>query len=73
ADAVKNPAEAVLRGLSPDALEAYNVIAAEEGGLNADEVTAKLAWQVQRAAAALFELEISSLLISRGGRYCRSV
>lgn len=72
AEAVKSPAESVLRGLSPDALEAYNVIAAEEGGLNADEVTAKLAWQVQRAAAALFELEISSLLVSRGGRYCRA-
>ncbi len=72
AEAVKSPAESVLRGLSPDALEAYNVIAAEEGGLNADEVTAKLSWQVQRAAAALFELEISSLLVSRGGRYCRA-
>lgn len=72
AEAAESPAAAVLRGLSPDALEAYNAIAAEEGGLNADEVTAKLAWQVQRAAAALFELEVSSLLVSRGGRYCRA-
>jgi len=73
AEAVKGPSDAVLGALSPDALEAYRVIAAEEGGLNADELTAKLAWQVQRAAAALFELETTSLLASRGGRYCRSV
>ncbi|MDD5210267.1 MAG: DNA-processing protein DprA [Elusimicrobiales bacterium] len=73
AEAVKGPEASALRALSPDALEAYNIIAAAEGGLNADEVTAKLAWQVQRAAAALFELEISSLLVSRGGRYCRAV
>lgn len=72
AESVKGPSAAVLKSLSPDALDAYNAIAAEEGGLNADEVTAKLAWQVQRAAAALFELETSSLLVSRGGRYCRA-
>lgn len=71
-EAVKSPSEAALRALSPDALEAYQAIAAEEGGLNADELTARLAWQVQRAAAALFELETSSLLLSRGGRYCRA-
>lgn len=66
------PSAAALRGLSPDALEAFRVIAGEEGGLNADELTARLAWQVQRAAAALFELETSSLLASRNGRYCRA-
>jgi len=68
----RGPSEAALRGLSPDALEAYRAIAGDEAGLNADEVTAKLAWQVQRAAAALFELETSSLVLSRNGRYCRA-
>lgn len=68
-----SPSEAALRGLSPDALEALRVIAGEEDGLNADELTARLAWQVQRAAAALFELETSSLLASRNGRYCRAM
>ncbi|MDO8803002.1 MAG: DNA-processing protein DprA [Elusimicrobiota bacterium] len=72
-EAVKSPSEAVLRAVSPDALEAYRAIAAEEGGLSADELTSKLAWPVQRAAAALFELETSSLLVSRGGRYCRAL
>lgn len=72
AEPVSSPSAAALKALSPDALEAYNIIAAEESGLNADELTEKLAWQVQRAAAALFELEISSLLVSRGGRYCRA-
>ncbi|OIN99099.1 MAG: DNA-protecting protein DprA [Elusimicrobia bacterium CG_4_10_14_0_2_um_filter_56_8] len=66
---VKSPSEAALKGVSPDALEAYRVIEASDAGLSADELTAKLAWQVQRAAAALFELETSSLLISRGGRF----
>lgn len=61
-----------LKGLSPDARDAYLAIAAEEEGLDADGVTGKLGWPVQRAAAALFELEISSLLASRNGRYCRA-
>jgi DNA processing protein len=69
----RSPAGAALKGLSPDALEAYQAIAAEEDGLNADELTLSLGWPVQRAAAALFELEISSLLLSRNGRYCRGV
>lgn len=67
------PSASELRRLSPDALEAYNAIAGAEAGLNADEVTARLAWPVQRAAAALFELETSSLLISRNARYCRAL
>ena len=66
-------ARAVLEGLSPDALAAFGAIAAEEAGLNADEVTARLGWPVPRAAAALFELETSSALMSRNGRYCRAV
>lgn len=67
------PAEAALKDLSPDALDAYAAIAGSAEGLNADEVTAALGWPVQRAAAALFELETSSLLISRNARYCRAV
>ncbi|PKM98828.1 MAG: DNA-protecting protein DprA [Elusimicrobia bacterium HGW-Elusimicrobia-3] len=69
----QSPAGAALLELSPDALAAFNAIAGREEGLNADEVTAALGWQVQRAAAALFELEVSSLLLSRNGRYCRAV
>lgn len=67
------PSQAALKKLSPDALEAFRAIAAEEAGLNADEVTAKLGWPVQRSAAALFELETSTLLASRNGRYCRAL
>lgn len=62
---------AALSELSPDGRAAYAAIAKEEAGLSADEVTLRLAWPVQRAAAALFELEASSLVQSRGGRYCR--
>lgn len=72
AEQVKSPSEAALRELSPDALSAYRAIAGDEAGLSADEVTQRLEWQVQRAAAALFELEASSLVLSRGGRYCRA-
>ncbi|OGR63243.1 MAG: DNA protecting protein DprA [Elusimicrobia bacterium GWB2_63_22] len=67
------PSEAALRALSPDGLEAYGAIAAAEEGLSADEVTCRLGWPVQRAAAALFELETSPLLVSRNGRYCRAL
>lgn len=73
AEAAAGPGRAALAGLSPDALEAYAAIAAREEGLNADELTGRLGWPVQRAAAALFELEVTPLLISRGGRYCRAV
>jgi DNA processing protein len=69
----KSPAETVLRGLSGDALLAFKEIAADEGGLTADEVTLRLGWPVQRAAAALFELEAAGTLMSRGGRYCRAL
>ncbi|HAT73049.1 MAG TPA: DNA-protecting protein DprA [Elusimicrobia bacterium] len=68
----ESPSSAALGELSPDALLAYKAIAGDEAGLSADEVTQRLAWRVQRAAAALFELEVSSLVISKGGRYCRS-
>ncbi|OGR41668.1 MAG: DNA protecting protein DprA [Elusimicrobia bacterium GWA2_61_42] len=67
------PSDAALKELSPDALLAYKAIAGDERGLSADEVTLRLEWQVQRAAAALFELETSSLVLSRGGRYCRAI
>ena len=63
---------AVIGELSPDGRAAYAAIAGDEAGLSADEVTLRLAWPVQRAAAALFELEASSLVRSRGGRYCRA-
>ncbi|MGD9642251.1 MAG: DNA-processing protein DprA [Elusimicrobiales bacterium] len=69
----QSPAGAALRELSADALAAFNAIAGREEGLNADEMTAALGWGVQRAAAALFELEVASLLLSRNGRYCRAV
>lgn len=69
----KSPAEALLRELSGDALLAFTEIADDEGGLSADELTLKLGWPVQRAAAALFELEAAGTLMSRGGRYCRAV
>lgn len=69
----RSPAEAALRELSPDALAAFNAIAGRDEGLNADEMTAALGWGVPRAAAALFELEVASLLLSRNGRYCRAV
>ncbi len=68
-----SPSEAALGALSPDALEAYRTISVCDGGLSADEVTARLSWPVQRVAAALFELETSSLLASRSGRYCRGM
>ncbi|HBA60059.1 MAG TPA: DNA-protecting protein DprA [Elusimicrobia bacterium] len=58
-----------LKELSPDAGKAYGAIKALENGLNTDELTMQLSWPVQRAAAALFELEVSSLVVSRGGRY----
>ena len=67
------PAAALPEDLSPDALLAYRSIAASEDGLSADEVTEKLSWPAQRAAAALFELESASLLASRNGRYCGSI
>ena len=69
----RSPAEALLRGLSEDALRAFKEISSDEGGLTADEVTLKLCWPVQRAAAALFELEAVGALMSRGGRYCRGL
>jgi len=65
-------AAAALGELSPDGREAYSAIARDEAGLSADELTLRLAWPVQRAAAALFELEALSLVQSRGGRYCRA-
>lgn len=72
AKSVTAPGAAALAELSPDAAAAYAAIAAEDPGLSADELTARLQWPVQRAAAALFELETTPLLRSRGGRYCRA-
>lgn len=69
--AAKERVPAALKELSPDAGAAYAAIAAEENGLNADELTLKLAWPVQRTAASLFELEVAALVGARGGRYTR--
>lgn len=71
ADGPDSRTAAALAELSADGREAYGAIAGSEAGLSADEVTLRLAWPVQRAAAALFELEAASLVQSRGGRYCR--
>ena len=69
----RSPAEALLRRLSPDALAALEAVSGETAGLSADELTLRLSWPVQRAAAALFELEAETAVLSRGGRYCRAV
>jgi len=61
-----------LKELSPDAGRAYAAIKSSEGGLTADELTLKLSWPVQRTGASLFELEVSSLVVSRSGRYSRA-
>jgi DNA processing protein len=64
----KAPSER-LRGLSPDANAAYGVIAAGEGGFSIDGLVHALGWAVQRAAAALFELETSALITQCAGKY----
>ncbi|MDA8245045.1 MAG: DNA-processing protein DprA [Elusimicrobia bacterium] len=68
-----SPREALLRRLSPDALAALEAVGTEAAGLSADELTVRLAWPVQRTAAALFELEAESAVLSKGGRYCGAV
>lgn len=57
-----------LSGLSPDANEAYGAIAEEEG-LTVDGLVDMLGWPVQRAAAALFELETSVLITQTADKY----
>lgn len=64
-------AREALKDVSPDAAAAYAAIAADEAGLNADELTVKLVWPVQRTAAALFELEVGGMVAARGGRYVK--
>jgi len=58
-----------LSGLSPDANAACAAITGSEGGLNVDGIVRALGWPVQRAAAALFELETSSLITQSADKY----
>jgi len=58
-----------LRGLSPDADAARAAISGSEGGLNIDGLVYAFGWPVQRAAAALFELETSALIAQSADKY----
>jgi len=62
-----------LSGLSPDAKAACAAITGSEGGLNVDGLVHELGWPVQRAAAALFELETSSLVTQSADKYRATV
>jgi DNA processing protein len=64
-----NPAAGRLRELSPDAGSAYAAITGSEGGLNVDGLVHALGWPVQRAAAALFELETAALVTQSADKY----
>ncbi|HOW88804.1 MAG TPA: DNA-processing protein DprA, partial [Elusimicrobiales bacterium] len=68
----KGPA-AGLRGLSPDARAAYGAVSGAESGLDMDALVRVLGWPVQRAAAAVFELESEAFLTQRAGRYVPTV
>ncbi|HAH31126.1 MAG TPA: DNA-protecting protein DprA [Elusimicrobia bacterium] len=72
----------VLKTLSEDANAVWVVVKDSPDGLCADEVVLKLsmaglpgasAWSVQRAGAALFELETSELITLKAGKYSSSV
>ncbi|MFA6433412.1 MAG: DNA-processing protein DprA [Elusimicrobiales bacterium] len=65
----RKEATVCLSGLSPDARAAHETIARGEGGLTVDGLVEALGWPVQRAAAALFELEASSLIIQSADKY----
>ena len=58
-----------LGGLSPDANAAHGAIAGVGEGLTVDGLVYALNWPVQRAAAALFELEASSLITQSADKY----
>ena len=58
-----------LCGLSPDANAAYGTIKGGEKGVTVDGLVDALGWQVQRAAAALFELEASSIITQSADKY----
>ena len=57
-----------LSGLSPDANSAHVAIAGD-GGITVDGLVEALGWPVQRAAAALFELEAASLITQSADKY----
>lgn len=61
-----------LSGLSPDANTAYGAIAEGEG-LTVDGLVDSLGWPVQRAAAALFELETSVLITQIADKYKQTI
>lgn len=56
-------------GLSPDANSAHGALAVGGGGLTVDGLMEALGWPVQRAAAALFELEAASLITQLADKY----
>ncbi|MBU2574874.1 MAG: DNA-processing protein DprA [Elusimicrobia bacterium] len=58
-----------LKDLSPDGVCAYLAIKEGQGGLSVDDLSHKLGWSVQRIAAALFELETTSLIIQCADKY----
>lgn len=60
-------------GLSPDAKTACAAITGSDGGLNVDGLVHALGWPVQRAAAALFELETSALITQVAAKYKAAV
>ena len=62
-----------LSDLSPDAKSACAAITGSEGGLNMDGLVHTLGWPVQRAAAALFELETSSIITQSADKYKTTV
>jgi DNA processing protein len=83
--AFSNPEEAgsleILKTLSGDANAAWAALKEPDEGLCADELVLKLsqaggpgepAWGVQRAGAALFELETSELIALKNGKYSRA-
>ncbi|OGR64922.1 MAG: hypothetical protein A2X34_04975 [Elusimicrobia bacterium GWC2_51_8] len=72
----------ILKTLSEDANAVWVAVKDSSEGLCADEVVLKLsmagkpgasAWSVQRAGAALFELETAELIALRSGKYSRAV
>ena len=73
---------AILKTLSEDANAVWAAVKDSSDGLCADEVVLKLSmagkkgasgWSVQRAGAALFELEASELIALKNGKYSRVV
>ena len=62
-----------LSELSPDAKAACAAITGSDGGLSVDGIVHALGWPVQRAAAALFELETSAIIAQSADKYKMTV